>query len=143
MKREGAEMTVSGGLPDFAALADKIPFVCWRLLAGVGMRAARELYSGALDEYLKPRSFSSTGAPLYSGGRRGVSYSINKKGDAVIIRSRTMNIYRAGPGPRTGKRTIGKRVFRSFKSSFNAQAAAAEILERLMNEQDGLFKGSI
>jgi hypothetical protein len=135
-------MTVSGGMPDFAAIAEKFQFLRWRLLANVGMRAARELYSGALDEYLQTRSFSSTGAPMY-GAWRGVSFSISKGGDAVIVRSFPMNVYRSGKGPREAKRTIGKAVFRSFKSSFKANAAAAEILERLLNEKDGLFKGSI
>jgi hypothetical protein len=138
MARIGAAMTVSGDMPDFNAAAAAFPHLRWRILANVGVRAARELYSGALDEYLQPRSFSSTGAPMY-GARRGVSFSISKTGDAVIVRSFPMNVYRSGKGPRTAKRTLGGKVFRSFKSSFNAQAAAADILERLLNGRDGIF----
>ena len=137
MARIGGAMTVSGDIPDFAAAADKFPFVRRRLLANLGMRAARELYSEHLEGFLHTRSFSSTGAPLSERGRRMVSFSVNKQADAVIIRSFPMNVYRSGPGPRTAKRTIGKKIFRSFK--FNAQGAAVDILDRLLNGRDGIF----
>ena len=57
----------------------------------------------------------------------------------VTVGSFPMNVYRAGPGPVSAKRTIGKGIFRSFQSSFNAQGAAADILEMLLNGNDGVF----
>ena len=142
MARIGAAMSVSGDMPDFAASADNFPFVSWRLLANLGMQAARTLYSGHLEGLLHPRSFSLSGAPLSKRGRRMVSFSIDRKKNAVIVRSFPMNVYRAGPGPADAKRTIGKRIFRSFRSSFNANAAASDILNHILNGQDGIFSKS-
>ena len=138
----GAAMSVSGDMPDFAASADNFPFVRWRLLAELGMRAARTLYSEHLKGLLHPRSFSLTGAPLSKKGRRMVSFSVDREKEAVIIRSFPMSVYRAGPGPVRAKRTIGKRIFRSFQSSFNANAAASDILNHMLNGQDGIFSKS-
>lgn len=137
MKKQGA-VIVSDDMPNFADIAEEFPFVRWRLLAELGHRAARNLYSKHLKGYLKTRTFSSTGSPMY-GYRRGVSYSLRKEGKMVTIRSFPMNVYRSGPGSRTAKRTIGKGIFRSFESSFNAVAEASDILDRLLKEKDGVF----
>ena len=69
MLKPGA-VIVSGDMPDFAAIAEKFPFVRWRLLANLGHLAARTLYSKHLKDYLTTRTFSDTGSPMY-GHRRG------------------------------------------------------------------------
>ena len=112
------EITASGAMPDWDGAARNFPFIKRRLLARMGLRAARSLYVEYLQGLLKPPA-ESKGLPLYRRGSRGVSYSVSRKGDAVTITSFPMNIYRAGPGKRDALRTIGKGLFRSFRSSFN------------------------
>jgi hypothetical protein len=139
--RIGSSFSIAGDMPDWAIIAKRF-FLAYRLLANVGMKAARSLYYEQLDMTLKPRSFSSTGAPVSARGRRMVSFSVDKRRESVIIRSYPLNVLRRGPGPRTAKRTLGKQILRSFAASFDANAAATEALDKLLNGKDGLFTES-
>jgi hypothetical protein len=138
--RIGTSFFVAGDMPDWAVVAKQYRFFAYKLLANIGMKAARSLYYERLDMTLKPRSFSSTGAPLSTRWRRMVSFSVDKHLEGVIIRSYPLNVLRRGPGPRTAKRTLGGQILRSFKSSFDANAAAIDVMDRLLNGKDGLFK---
>ena len=126
MGRIGA-VTVDGDMPDFRDVSQKMPFFSRRVLFEVGQIAAKQLYRGALRGILRPRSFSGHGTPISPAGRRMVSYSVDRAGKAVIVRSFPMNIYRARgeTGPRSAPRTAGRMIFRSFESGFNLEAAAA------------------
>jgi hypothetical protein len=134
--RIGSSFLVSGDMPG-AVISGQFGFLAYRLLAQVGMQAARSLYHERLDMTLNPRSFSSTGAPLSKTGRRMVSFSVAKDRSGVIIRSYPLNVLRRGPGPRTAKRTYGKKILRSFAKSFDANAAASDVLDKLLTARMG------
>ncbi|MDR0374406.1 MAG: hypothetical protein LBH85_01600 [Treponema sp.] len=133
--RIGAVFSVSGDTPDFAAISNRFGMAAYRLLAHVGMKAARSLYEDELINVLHPKSYSSTGAPLSERGRRMVSYSVDGSRKSVIVRSFPMNVYRLGEGKRTEKRWIGEKVFRSFAKSFDADSAARDALDAILSPE--------
>lgn len=141
MARIGSVM-LQGSMVAWRQVTENMPIFRYRLLANVGMKAARQLYYERLDMTLHPRSFSSTGAPLSAKGRRMVSFAIDNKKGKVIIRSFPLNTLRQGSGPRATKRLVGQAIFRSFEKSFDAEAAAASVLDKLLNGTGGLFANS-
>jgi hypothetical protein len=140
--RIGTTFSVEGNMPDWSVVSKRFGYFAYRLLANVGMKAARSLYRDWLEPIFNPRSFSSTGAPLSDRGRPMISYSVDKNRKSVIIRSFPLNVLRYGPGPRTAKRTLGGRIFRGFGNTFDANAAALDVLDKLLNGKDGLFEES-
>jgi hypothetical protein len=151
MKQRGrfrAEFDFEGTFIHIDELFQRFPFFVRRLLAETGAAAAREFYDNYASEYLNANKENSLGLPLTGGefeyetqvrgknsktryrtiryrhktsGRRMVSFSVDKKGKFVQIKSFPLNVLRRG-----AERGIGAGVFRSFKSGFNATAAARE-----------------
>jgi hypothetical protein len=156
MKHSGrfrAEFDFSGTFLDTSGLAGRFPFFVRRLLADVGAEAARKFYDGYASDYLNSNQENSLGLPLTGGehwyetqfrgkngetrtitaryrhktsGRRMVSFSVDKTGKFVQIKSFPLNVLRGG-----GKRGVGAAVFRSFKSGFNAVASAQEAADKI------------
>jgi hypothetical protein len=129
MRRIGA-VTVGGESYDFSQIAAKAGNVSRNVLFQTGLRAAKQLYRNDLSGILHPRSFSGSGVPLSESGKRMVSFSVSRDNKSVIVRSFPMNVYRAKgeTGPRSMKRTAGKKIFRSFESGFNITEAAETAL---------------
>jgi hypothetical protein len=133
MRRIGV-VVVGGEGYDFSTIAEKFPFAANSVLFQIGMRAARQIYRQELAGILRPRGFSRTGAPISPSGKRMVSFSITRDNKHVIVRSFPMNVYRAEGerGPRTMKRTAGKKIFRSFEGGFNTAGVAETALENVL-----------
>jgi hypothetical protein len=120
---------------DFGVLAGRFDDTIGRaVLYHTGFQAARDLYKHDLKEILRPRSFSGSGAPLSPSGKRMVSFSIATNKKSVIVRSFPMNVYRepGEKGPRTMKRTAGKKIFRSFEGNFDAEFWAQDVLADIL-----------
>jgi hypothetical protein len=137
VRRIGA-ITVNGEMPAFREIAEKFPYVSRSVLSQVGMKAARQFYSGELKDILHPRSFSGSGAPLAASGKREVSFSVSRDNKSLVIRSYPMNIYRSR-GPIKAKRTEGAAIFRSFEGGLDVAGMAGVALENVLRDSE-LFK---
>jgi hypothetical protein len=134
-------------------LFQQFPFFIRRILAETGAKAAQQFYRNFASEYLRSNQTNSLGLPLTGGtfdyqtqvrgkngktrlrtiryrhktsGRRMVSFAVDKNAKFVQVKSFPLNVLRRGE-----ERGIGAGVFRSFKSSFNATAAAREAADKV------------
>jgi hypothetical protein len=133
MRRIGA-IVIDGESFDFSQIANYFGHVSRTVLYYAGMRAARTLYSRSLKYILNAKGgFSTTDAPMSEKGKRMVSFSVAKN-NSVIVRSFPMNVYRTekGKGSRSMKRTAGKKIFRSFEGSFDAEDAVATEFRKII-----------
>jgi hypothetical protein len=133
MRRIGS-VVIGGEGYNVAAIAEKWPLVSRSVLFQIGLRAAKQLYRQELQGILRPRSFSGSGFPISPEGTRMVKFSVSRDNKSLVLRSFPMNVYRAKgeKGPRSAKRTAGKRIFRSFEGGFDAPGAAAAAIENVL-----------
>jgi hypothetical protein len=135
MRRIGS-LVINGGTFNFWAIKEHFGFVSRHVLFKVGKATAEHLYYDEVKLLLRSHQtindvgFSKTGKVL-------VSFSLAKN-DSVVVRSFPMNVYRAKGerGPRSMKRTAGKKIFRSFESKFDVTYWAKEALEDVINDEE-------
>ena len=157
-KRFRTEFDFDGTFIHLDELFQRFPFFTRRILAEVGATAAREFYRNFASDYLRSDKTNSLGLPLTGGTfeyetqvrgkngktrlrtihyrhktsmRRMVSFAVDKNGKFVQVKSFPLNVLRRGEGALRSERTAGAGVFRSFKSSFNAVAAAREAADKV------------
>ncbi|MDR0377295.1 MAG: hypothetical protein LBH70_05825 [Spirochaetaceae bacterium] len=131
-----------GNTLNFYDLYKTFPFLVRRILAEVGFRAARDLYEEHLtgeDLEFHTKRFSSTGAPLSEKrGKRMVSYSVDPKGQFVLVSSFPVNLFEKGRKLRSGKMEPGKFILRRFEKNFRATLVAREYFERMLLNNEGV-----
>lgn len=172
IERKGvrAEIRVAGKWIDFRSMVDRFPFFTRRILAGIGVEGVKDLYDHIKNCGINYNAagFNSLGIPLtgaevnyyrgnqyynrrrirvsykhFTSGRRMISFSVDKNGRFVQIKSFPLNVLTSVGNPRSSKRFRGKKIMMDFEQAFGPQVMriASDKIDAIFEEQ-WVYNGS-